>query len=491
VITGDAELAARVAGDQLARGSLQEAERYLALASQRLDSVPADRRGRSRVVVAVVRMRLARQRGDLPAVAEEAERLLAPGVMTDLAEPRQGGDLRALALINLGIAEAWTARFDDADRHLENGIALAHEIGRPYLEVTGLAHWAQLGSWRSFPLGAQRSRQAIELAERHGWADEPITGFAHLALGVAMVTQGRLEEAEQALGRAERIVMAEVEPAAGMRLHYGRGMLEFVSGRHAARLPGGRTAGQLAPHTAHRTRSPRGCARTCCRHSCGQAKRGASSNSSRPWTSRSGSGQRHASPRHRCGSPRTTRRRRPPCSHPSSKARPRCRTPICGTSRRSCSRRSPATRSATRVTPGVPSSWLWTTPRQNSCCSPSCTTSSARTAVTRPSSGPAPWACSRLAKLVLNNWLADLTETTAENLSFARRLDLDPAEIVDLLQLTPLGAPYAVQKARSMLAGDFSPAFALKHALKDAELAAQAAQASGATLTLTSALLPR
>ena len=95
------------------------------------------------------------------------------------------------------------------------------------------------------------------------------------------------------------------------------------------------------------------------------------------------------------------------------------------------------------------------------------------------------------AKLVLNNWLADLTETTAETLSFARRLGLDPAEIVDLLQSTPLGAPYAVQKARSMLAGDFSPAFALRHALKDAELAAQAAQASGATLTLTGALLPR
>ena len=95
------------------------------------------------------------------------------------------------------------------------------------------------------------------------------------------------------------------------------------------------------------------------------------------------------------------------------------------------------------------------------------------------------------AKLVLNNWLADLTETTAETLSFARRLGLDPAQVVDLLQSTPLGAPYAVQKARSMLAGDFSPAFALRNALKDAELAAQAAQASGATLTLTDALLPR
>ncbi len=95
------------------------------------------------------------------------------------------------------------------------------------------------------------------------------------------------------------------------------------------------------------------------------------------------------------------------------------------------------------------------------------------------------------AKLVLNNWLADLTEATAETLSFARRLGLDPAEIVDLLQSTPLGAPYAVQKARSMLAGDCSPAFALKHARKDAELAVQAAQVIGAALTLTNALLPR
>ena len=95
------------------------------------------------------------------------------------------------------------------------------------------------------------------------------------------------------------------------------------------------------------------------------------------------------------------------------------------------------------------------------------------------------------AKLVLNNWLADLTETTAETLSFARQLGLDPADIVDLLQSNPLGAPYAVQKARAMLAGDFSPSFALKHALKDAELAAQAAQANGAALTLTGALLPR
>jgi 3-hydroxyisobutyrate dehydrogenase len=52
-------------------------------------------------------------------------------------------------------------------------------------------------------------------------------------------------------------------------------------------------------------------------------------------------------------------------------------------------------------------------------------------------------------------------------------------------------SPYATQKVRTMLAGDFTRAFALKHALKDADLVAQAAQESGTELTLTQALLPR
>ena len=169
VIAGDTELAARMAGHELARGSLAEAERYLTLATAGLESVPADRRGRAQVALAVVRLQFSRYRGDLPAVAEQAQRLLAPVGAADPARFGVGEDLRALALINLGIAELWTAGFDEADRDLEQGVALAHRIGRPYLEVTGLAHWAQLLSWRSFPLGAQRGREAIELAGRHGW----------------------------------------------------------------------------------------------------------------------------------------------------------------------------------------------------------------------------------------------------------------------------------------------------------------------------------
>jgi LuxR family maltose regulon positive regulatory protein len=246
VIAADAELAARMAGDELARGSLEEAERYLTLATRGLETVPADRRGRSQVVLALVRMRLARQRGDLPAVAEEAQRLLAPAEAADSARLGLGEDLRALALIDLGIAELWAAGFEEADRHLEQGVALAHRIGRPFLEITGLAQWAQLVSWWSFPQGAQRSIHAIELAGRHGWTDEPVAGVAYLALGMAMVAQGRLEEGERSLEHAERTLRTEVEPAAGMRLHYARGLLEFVSGRPDAALGPFRTAERLA-----------------------------------------------------------------------------------------------------------------------------------------------------------------------------------------------------------------------------------------------------
>ena len=246
VIAADAELAAGAAGDQLARGSLAEAKRYLALSTRALESVPAGRRGRAQVALGSVRMRLARQSGDITAAVEEAQRLLAPAVSAESIKPELGRDLRALALINLGIAELWTSRLDEADRHLADGTALAREIGRPYLEVTGLAFWAQLTSWRSFPLGAERGLQAIDLASKHGWSDEPVTGVAYLAVGVAMVAQGRLGEAERALDRAERTIRTEADPAAGMRLGYGRGMLEFVCGRHEAALRAFQTAERLS-----------------------------------------------------------------------------------------------------------------------------------------------------------------------------------------------------------------------------------------------------
>jgi LuxR family transcriptional regulator, maltose regulon positive regulatory protein len=103
-------------------------------------------------------------------------------------------------------------------------------------------------------LGEQRSRQAIELAQRHGWGEDQAAGVAYAALGSAMIGQGRLAEAESWLERAGRTLRIEAEPAAGINLPYTRGQLELARGRNAEALSAFQAAERLAgtlvtPHT--------------------------------------------------------------------------------------------------------------------------------------------------------------------------------------------------------------------------------------------------
>ena len=198
------------------------------------------------VLLGVVGLLLARQRGNLQVVAEEARRLQAAAETPDAARPGLGEDLRALALINLGIAEYATARSEEAEPHLEQGVALARRIGRPYLEFLGLAHQAALHVGWSFARAAEDSRQAVELAERHGWTDEPAAGMALVILGGALTGQGRLEEAEPWVQRAERTVRADAEPAVAVTVHHVRGLLELARGRDADALAAFRAAERLA-----------------------------------------------------------------------------------------------------------------------------------------------------------------------------------------------------------------------------------------------------
>jgi LuxR family maltose regulon positive regulatory protein len=222
----------RVAGD-LVRGALDDARRHLAMAASTLAAVPPDRRGRVQAMLAVLRLFLARRFVDFPAVADEAQRLFALTEGADAVHLGLNEDLRAAAFISLGIAEVWALRFADADRHLKQGVALARLIGRPYLEFTGLTHGAH-GMLLLQPDASpsEWSRQAIELAERHGWGEEPLAGVAYTQLGIEMLFTGRLDEAEPWLERAERTLRTEVEPAAGMSLRYARALLELTRGRY-------------------------------------------------------------------------------------------------------------------------------------------------------------------------------------------------------------------------------------------------------------------
>src|SRR5260370_10904397 len=100
---------------------------------------------------------------------------------------------------------------------------------------------------RSYVAAVERGRQAVELARRHGWTDEPAAGIAYMALGAVLAWQGRPGEAEPWIQRAERTVRPEAEPAAALLVYYVRGLVELGHGRHREALAVFQAAQRLAP----------------------------------------------------------------------------------------------------------------------------------------------------------------------------------------------------------------------------------------------------
>ena len=245
LLSTDAELAAVAAADELARGSLEAAERCLDLAERRAESVPEARGGQLRLLLGVVSLLLAGQRANLPAVTEQAQRLAAIAEDEDTAQPGLIEDLRALALISLGSTGFWVAG-EDAGRYLERGLTLARRIGRPYLEFAGLAHQSAADHYKSLTRCTERAAAAVELAERHGWSNDPAFGVACMALGAVLIWRGQVDEAEPWIQRAERTLRAETRPAPALSIRTVRGVLELARGQDTEALAAFQAAERLA-----------------------------------------------------------------------------------------------------------------------------------------------------------------------------------------------------------------------------------------------------
>jgi LuxR family maltose regulon positive regulatory protein len=146
-------------------------------------------------------------------------------------------DLRALAMISLGVAEANIGRNEGAIRHLEEGVALAQRIKRPYLQVYGLAFMAPpTVMLHSHLLALDVAMKSIDLARQHGWSEEPMLTPAYVVAGLVRFWQGRWEEAGEWLELASRALRAQLDPGSGEAFHLVRGELELARGRYTDAL---------------------------------------------------------------------------------------------------------------------------------------------------------------------------------------------------------------------------------------------------------------
>ncbi len=237
--TDHPELALVRAGGDLVRGRLDEAAAYLAVAETHAETAPPDRQRRLRVAIASLKLSLARRRGHLAGVIEQVRFLASPVTGQSDEDIALDRDLRAVALMNLGTAEAWSLGLPDAERHLREGAVLAREIGRPYLEVGCLAqlafasifHGAALPKIHPFAMTQARCREAIALAERYGWGAEPVIAPALMTLAGTMVFLGEFDEGERWLRRTERALQTDTGPDIRLLLHQTAGMLYAGRGR--------------------------------------------------------------------------------------------------------------------------------------------------------------------------------------------------------------------------------------------------------------------
>jgi len=228
--------------DQLRLG---QAAAHLDVARTYAATTPPDRQYRLRMGIASLDLLSARLRGHFDGVLEQVGALPSLAAGQSNADVAAGSDLRALALLNLGVTEAWSLRLADSERHLLEGAALARDISRPYLEVACLAHLGFAATGRSFTLARGHCEDAIAQAARHGWDAEPVIAPAQATLAGILIWQGEFDRGEQWLGRARRATQAGGEPGIRLLVHLISATLPAARGRHREALAEFAAAGQV------------------------------------------------------------------------------------------------------------------------------------------------------------------------------------------------------------------------------------------------------
>jgi LuxR family maltose regulon positive regulatory protein len=229
---------------------LDQAAAHLDAARAYAATTPPVRQHRLRLAIVSLDLLLARLRGHFDGVFEQAGALLAADGRRSYPDAAGDGDLRALALLNAGVTQAWSMRLADSGNYLREGAALARDLCRPYLEVACLAHLGFTAISTSFEQALRLCDEAVALADRHGWTEEAVIAPALATRAGILIWTGDFDGGRRWLERARYVTRHGTEPGLRMLIHLTAAILPAARGEHEHALVEFAAAARVQAHMA-------------------------------------------------------------------------------------------------------------------------------------------------------------------------------------------------------------------------------------------------
>ena len=195
------ELSLAFGAAMLAFGKQEVAEPHLRAAEGAVDQVPPERQAQFAAASAAVGLYEGRFGRDPTGALTAAREWLVrcPVLEGDEVTP----NLRGLLLTQLGIVEMWTGDLDAAVEHLERAQAVAADGDAEWTAFASSAHLALASLLRGdLARSLRRATQALDIAERRGWARSEPAAAAYCVLAAISLQRDQLDEAERLVGQA-------------------------------------------------------------------------------------------------------------------------------------------------------------------------------------------------------------------------------------------------------------------------------------------------
>jgi ATP/maltotriose-dependent transcriptional regulator MalT len=244
-VRSNAELALARAGLLLEWGDLDGADELLVVAEELAPGLCELRRRRFAVTSTATSLYRARLRGDVPEALGAARLVLA-----ETWDRTVAAEVRALALVNLGIAEFWGGALPAATERLQQAAGLALESGNDFMLFLAECYAAAADARQGLLRDAwTRAHTAIQLAERRGWTRVAHAAIAYSTLATVELWQGDREAAERFADQAAGALEHSIEPLLGPAVAQLRARLLILRGEPLTALDvlGGAIAGGPLP----------------------------------------------------------------------------------------------------------------------------------------------------------------------------------------------------------------------------------------------------